>query len=37
MTVEEYSELLEEVKMMHEDDEDADNAEIWALRNKESV
>ena len=37
MTVEEYSELLEEVKTMHADDEDADNAESWALRNKESV
>ena len=37
MTVEEYSELLEEVKTVHADDEDSDNKEVWALRNKESV
>lgn len=37
MTVEEYSELLEEVKTMHAEDEEADNSEIWALRNKKSV
>lgn len=37
MTVEEYSELLEEVKTMHSEDEEADNSEIWALRNKKSV
>lgn len=36
MTVEEYSELLEEVKAIHADDgEEADNSEIWTLRNKE--
>lgn len=36
MTVEEYSELLEEVKAMHDDDgEEADNSEIWTLRNKD--
>ncbi|MBE6028103.1 MAG: peptide deformylase [Clostridiales bacterium] len=37
MTVEEYSELLEEVKTMHADDEEADNSEIWKLRNKGNV
>ncbi|MBQ3428170.1 MAG: peptide deformylase [Mogibacterium sp.] len=37
MTVEEYSELLEKVKEMHSEDEEADNSEIWALRNKERV
>ena len=37
MTVEEYSELLEEVKSMHADDEEADNSEIWKLRNKGNV
>ena len=37
MTVEEYSEMLEEVKAMHADDEDADNSEVWALRDKERV
>lgn len=37
MTVEEYSELLEEVKNMHADDEEADNSEIWKLRKKGSV
>ena len=37
MTVEEYSELLEEVKAMHADDEEADNSEIWKLRNKGNV
>lgn len=37
MTVEEYSELLEKVKEMHAEDEEADNSEIWALRNKERV
>lgn len=37
MTVEEYSELLEEVKSMHEDDdEEVGNSEIWALKKQEN-
>jgi peptide deformylase len=37
MTVEEYSRLLEEAKAMHEDDEEAENSDVWELRSKESV
>lgn len=33
MTVEEYSQILEELKESHGDDEDADNSEIWAAKN----
>ena len=36
MTVEEYSQLLEEVKAMHEENDD-DDTDIWALRSKGSV
>ena len=32
MTVEEYSEILEELKAQHEGDDDADNSDIWAVR-----
>jgi len=34
MTVEEYSELLEEVKTLHEDD-DADSSDVWDLKKRE--
>ena len=37
MTVEEYSRLLEEAKAMHEDDEEAENSDVWELRSKESI
>ena len=33
MTVEEYSELLEELKAGHPDDEEPGNEDIWALKN----
>lgn len=32
MTVEEYSEILEEIKAQHGEDEDADNSDIWAAK-----
>ena len=37
MTVEEYSELLEEVKAMHAGDDGGDSSEVWELKHKESV
>jgi len=33
MTVEEYSEILEELKAQHGDEEGADNSDIWAAKN----
>ena len=34
MTVEEYSEILEEMKQSHADDPDADNKDIWTAKNE---